>query len=443
MSDIFFDFIVDYGKHRKTLTSTQYDIIVYELQAFHGSGISNKTNEYYLKNNHRSAFRKLLFQLKNKKSINKCDTTAVSYLFHSKNVFRDFTEYQGTEEYKRFLNKIIKSNYSNLTKAFESVSPDFHKNNIEYLSANNSFLNFSKTYQMSGRYTTSKLILQILDNKILQRILLNNNIVTRNYIPKCFILSSEDIRIYKKELIQSILDYFSPEENVVFKIDECLGQGNYFVNLKNIKNNFDKSSFFQNVYFQNYSYPTLVPKLILVEAISNIGTLSRIQTKNDTNTYRAAVVYHKDKSSNKIKLFNTTNIHLDKTDQKEPDSHKWSIGHHFALENPRVLERKAKPGISYQDAGNDSDYEYHIQAMDKDKAMRNKELFIFKKDLYEKFFHIANLLGNYKTDSLLQDTFYNFIENDIFGKIQIANISKDKATLNLALETIYSYREHG
>ena len=96
-------------------------------------------------------------------------------------------------------------------------------------------------------------------------------------------------------------------------------------------------------------------QLVLVEAISNLASISRDPSKNFANAYRAALVYHKE--NNKVILFNAINIHQDKT---EENSHKWDTLQHFALKEPRTLNRFAKKGASYKDDGESSDYKYEI-----------------------------------------------------------------------------------
>ena len=317
-----------------------------------------------------------------------------------------------------------------IEKLMKEKPPEYHTNNIDYLSQNKIMGSFLRFFNVKGKISSNKLILNILDNKIAQRFILNSNSTTREFIPKCFIfqltsiINGED----RIKLVDELLSHFDVEDDIIFKIDECLGKGNYFASLKKLRaakqtlngNEYLSlvNSFFKNDYFSKYSGN--MSQLVLVEAISNLASISRDLSKNSANAYRAALVYHKE--NNKVILFNAINIHLDKTDKTETDSHKWNTSQHFALKEPRILNRFAKKGASYKDDGETSDYKYEILPLDPEKAKRNTNLLEYKKDLYYKFFKIANILGEYKTEEFMEKLCQDFVQTNKMGKIYISNI---------------------
>ncbi len=72
MNNIFFDFIIDYAKHRKSPFDSEYEILIFELQALCGSDLSinqiaiikkRKTNPY-LKNLFQNIL-KIIIKMKN------------------------------------------------------------------------------------------------------------------------------------------------------------------------------------------------------------------------------------------------------------------------------------------------------------------------------------------------------------------------------------------
>ncbi|KAB8040979.1 hypothetical protein GCL60_03330 [Silvanigrella paludirubra] len=447
MNNIFFDFIIDYAKHKKSPFDSEYEILIFELQALCGSDLSNKPNSYYKKKEDKSLFKNFLskhfkIKSKNEKYIN--DTTAISNLFGSKSALRGVDEYTGEIEYRDYINNM---DPYQIEKLMKEKPPEYHTNNIDYLSQNKIMGSFLRFFNVKGKISSNKLILNILDNKIAQRLILNSNSTTREFIPKCFIFQLDSIKKTEDRIkvMDELLTHFNTEDDIIFKIDECLGKGNFFTSLKRLRaakqilNGSEYSrlaiSFFQNEYFSKYSGN--MSQLVLVEAISNLASISRDPSKNSANVYRAALVYHKE--NNKVILFNAINIHLDKTDKTEADSHKWNTSQHFALKEPRILNRFAKKGASYKDDGETSDYKYEILPLDPEKAKRNTNLLEYKKDLYYKFFKIANILGEYKTEEFMEKLCQDFVQTNKMGKIYISNIDGKYINLIDILERFYSF----
>lgn len=410
MDDISFEFIVDYGKHRAGENKTDpYELVVYELQYFVGSDFSDKPDNFYKEKPIVEKFKANLRREVNKLEVR--ESIFLKELYKDLNVMQIDGRYYGNEEFKKKVLEFSK-NYSAFSK---DKSLEFDKTNIDY------FLRNRNLYQLeyvSSKYKTSKTILDILENKFIQRLILNSDVVTRAFIPKCFICRLEELKESKEynndHIIRTIVNYFKDYSSIVIKKqgDYALGRGNLFLEKLDLKEMVKNHPYF----IGGGSNP-----LLLIEGVSNVGMKSRKPDNNSITTYRAAVVYHISGNGN-VLLYNAINIHAEKTDRNQPDSHGWTSAYHFVAEKPRELQRTAKSkDIAYCDSGDKNNYNYSISKLDFGKVARNLNLKDNKPDLFNKFFQIALLLGSFDKKifiDYLNNSFKNNVDG-VVGNIQI------------------------